>query len=135
MLLALLAGAVMVGATGTWTTLGVVTRGGAEEDGPLVLVMAAGGLILSALQVLRRSWWLSLAATLVFGTILGTGVSDWLDVTEKVPAQMEPSIGSQPEVGWGLVLVTVAAALASTLSLGQAGYAALKAIERRTAPP
>jgi hypothetical protein len=113
-LIAIAAGLVVLGSTGPWARIGIFTKDGADGDGMLSLIAGVIALVCAIILFTRRNAWLTLLSLVAFSGCLAIGIYDWKDVTT-------PSTSGQftfeVEVGWGLVLMTLAAGCGTFFSL------------------
>jgi len=98
---------VLVGSIGPWAKFFALTKSGTDGDGQLTLILSliAGGCVLARiLRRDRRTLLMGIAAA-CFAISAIVGIYDWYDVETALP---ENEFGFELEVGWGLVLVTIA---------------------------
>ena len=102
---------VVVGSFGTWATFLVFHVAGTSGDGWITFVLgAAAGIVLLA-ELVRpggQPLLLIAAAGLALGAAGVVGVYDWVNVAAIPDADTELFGTLSIQVGWGLVLVTIA---------------------------
>lgn len=105
--------AICVGSVGPWVTTVFASRSGVHDDGFGTLIMGAGAALIAGLGL--HSWGRSKATivAVLVGLSFLTGVYDWWQVAHADPGPFDIEF----EPGWGLILTTLSAGLATITAL------------------
>ena len=110
-------GLVTIGSFGPWARVFIITVDGTDGDGALTLILGLIATVVALIALLRPSRRLRSPITLFvcFGLSALIGVLDWSDLSRVAEDEERVAI----EVGWGLVVMTLAAAAGAILSLSR----------------
>jgi len=104
----------IVGSMGPWARALFVTKNGTDGDGVLTLLLGIAALVVSGVRTARPDQWrrAGWVAVVSFGLAALIGAYDWSNVSD-----VAGQTGGLVEVGWGLVVMTLAAVAGGVCAL------------------
>jgi hypothetical protein len=104
---------VCMGSLGPWATISFLTVNGTDGDGVITLILGLIAGTMALLQAAGRGIWAPIVAAVCFSLSALTGIIDWADLERTFEGSF---FGNTVSVGWGLVVMTFAAAAGAILS-------------------
>lgn len=108
---------VCVGSMGPWASVLFFSVAGTEGDGVITLIIGVVAALIAGFSLTRPSNGKFLVMALLLGGAALIGIYDWAEL-ERLVDSTDPF---RIEVGWGLVLMTVAAGAGCVLSFASLG--------------